>query len=389
MTQTIRSLLVSIAAAGAAATLAVGTPVAARQDGLDLSAVSLPAGFHISVYADHVDGAREMTLGPSGVVFVGSRTPGRVYALVDRDGDHTVDDVKVVASGLREPNGVAFRAGSLYVATPSSILRYDDIGARLDNPPAPVTVRDNLPTPGVNHYWKFIAFGPDGKLYIPAGAPCNICEPPPMSGTILRMNPDGSDLEVFAKGVRNSVGFDWNPATHELWFSDNGRDMLGNDVPSDELNVAWKPGLNFGYPYCHQGDVADPEFGSKMPCSETEPPALKVGPHVASIGMRFYTGSMFPASYRNAIIVAQHGSWNREIPIGYRVMVVHVDGRRVTGYEPLVDGFLPGVRFSAPNGRGTGAPAMARPVDVLVMPDGSVLISDDSGNRVFRVTYGS
>ena len=244
-----------------------------------------------------------------------------------------------------------------------------------------------FPASKAGHTWKYIAFGPDGLLYLSAGAPCNVCLPPPMEASILRMKPDGSDLEVFAEGVRNSVGFDWHPVSHEMWFSDNGRDMLGDDNPNDELNVAWKPGLHFGFPFCHQGDVTDPQFGAQRACSTTEPPVLKVGPHVASIGLKFYTGSMFPPNYKNGVIVAQHGSWNRSIPIGYRVMVARTDGRRVTSYEPLVDGFLPGVKAGAPNVRGTGAPAIGRPADVLQMPDGSILVSDDLGNRLIRVSY--
>jgi glucose/arabinose dehydrogenase len=209
--------------------------------------------------------------------------------------------------------------------------------------------------------------------------------PEPMTAAIVRMKPDGSGREVFAEGVRDSQGFAWQPVTHELWFTDNGRDMLGDDVPNDELNVAWKAGLHFGFPYCHQGDVADPEFGAQRACSTTEPPVLKLGAHVAGLGFTFYTGNMFPASYKNAAIIAEHGSWNRSTPSGYRVMVAHTDGRRVTGYEPLVEGFLPGA--GAPGGRGAGAAANGRPADVLQMPDGSILISDDSGNRLIRVSY--
>ena len=247
---------------------------------------------------------------------------------------------------------------------------------------------DRGPNPNDGHTWKFIGFGPDGLLYISVGAPCNVCLSPPLVSAILRMKPDGSHLEVFAEGIRNSVGFDWHPTSRELWFTDNGRDGLGDDLPSDELDVAWKAGLHFGFPYCHQGDVADSAFGAQRACATTEPPALKLGAHVASLGFTFYTGSMFPAHYRNAVIVAEHGSWNRSKPSGYRVMVAFTDGRRVTGYEPFLDGFLPGPPDSVPGGWEATRSALGRPVDVLQLPDGSVLISDDTRNRLLRVSYG-
>ena len=372
--------LLSIALAPALATVARAH---AQQAGQWVA----PPGFHVDVFADDVDNARDMVLGPQGTVFVGSMRAGKVYAVVDRNGDHKADRVVVIASGLDQPNGVAMRNGALYVATASRILRFDDIERHLDAPPAPVVVRDNLPNPSAGHTWKFIAFGPDDLLYMSVGAPCNVCLSPPMVSAIVRMKPDGSNLETFAEGVRNTVGFAWHPVTHELWFTDNGRDMMGDDVPSDELNVAWKKGLHFGFPYCHQGDVADPEFGAQRACSTTEPPVLKLGAHVASLGFTFDTGSMFPASYRNAVIVAEHGSWNRSVPSGYRVMVARTEGRRVTSYEPFVEGFMPGARGALPGGRAAARAALGRPVDVLQMPDGSVLISDDTGNRILRVSY--
>ena len=343
----------------------------------------LPAGFQADVFAEKVENARSMALGPQGTVFVGSQYAGKVHAVVDSDGDHKADKVVVIASGLDQPNGVAVRNGALYVATASRLLRFDDIEKHLDAPPPPVTVRDDLPNPKAGHTWKFIAFGPDDMLYMTVGAPCNVCLSPPMVSAIVRMKPDGSGMEAFAEGVRNSVGFDWHPVTRELWFTDNGRDMLGDDVPNDELNIAPKAGLHFGFPYCHQGDVTDPEFGAQRACSTTEAPVQKLGAHVAAIGFTFYTGDMFPASYKNAAIIAQHGSWNRSTPSGYRVMAAKTDGRRVTGYEPLVEGFLPG----AEGGRGATKAATGRPVDVLQLPDSSILISDDRGNRLIRVSY--
>ena len=365
---------------------AAGLAVSGRQAEAPLGQLVLPPGFRAAVFADNVTNARSMALGPQGTVFVGSRTGDKVHAVVDENGDHKADRVVMIASGLDSPNGVAIRNGALYVATASRILRFDDIEKHLDAPPAPVVVRGDLPNPRAGHTWKFIAFGPDDMLYMSVGAPCNVCVSPAMVSSIVRMKPDGSGMEVFAEGIRNSVGFDWHPVTRELWFTDNGRDMLGDDVPNDELNVAWKPGLHFGFPFCHQGDVSDPQFGAERACSTAEPPVLNVGPHVAAVGMAFYTGTMFPDTYKNAAIIAQHGSWNRSTPSGYRVMVARTDGRRVTSHEPLVDGFL--AKGAATSGRGAGAAAMGRPVDVLQMPDGSILISDDSGNRLIRVSYG-
>lgn len=344
----------------------------------------VPKGFHVDIYADKVENARQMALGPKGTLFVGTRTAGKVYAVVDSNGDQKADRVIVLASGLNQPNGIAVRDGALYVATAERVVRYDDVEEHLDSLPAPVVVRDSLPNPGTGHSWKTIAFGPDGLLYMSVGAPCNVCVSGPMVSAILRMKPDGSNMEVFAEGVRNSVGLAWHPVTKELWFTDNGRDRMGDDVPSDELNVAWKPGLHFGFPYCHQGDVKDPEFGAQRACATTVRPARKLGAHVAALGLTFYTGKMFPPRYRNAAIIAQHGSWNRSSPSGYRVMVARTNGRRVTSYEPLVEGFIPS---GSPGGWEAGRAAIGRPAAVLQLPDGSILISDDTGNRILRVTY--
>jgi glucose/arabinose dehydrogenase len=351
-----------------------------------LAKATLPPGFHLSVFAEGVASARGMAVGAKGTVFVGSMDARTVYALVDASGKHTNATVKVIATGLLKPTGVAFHDGSLYVAAQTKIVRFDNIEANLDNPPAPVTVIDKLPA--MHHDWKFLAFGPDGWLYVSDGSPCNVCEnADPRFSSILRLKPDGTNLEVFANGVRNSVGFDWDPITHNLWFTDNGRDDLGNDIPNDELNVATKAGEHFGFPYCHQGNISDPTFGAKRPCSEFTPPAQFMGPHVAAIGMRFYAGSMFPASYKNAIFIAQHGSWNKvDAPSGYRVMVAHVSGAKVTSFEPFIEGFMQGVRGVA-RGSSLNGNALARPADVQPLRDGSLLVSDDQGGRVFRVTY--
>jgi glucose/arabinose dehydrogenase len=386
MSISIRSTVaaLSLLASGLTAPERVSAQMPAQAPAVPPSQLVVPAGFHVEAFAEKVEGARSMALGAGGTVFVGSQRAGKVHAVIDRDGDHKADRVVVIASGLDQPNGVAMRNGALYVATTGKILRFDDIERRLDSPPAPVVVRDSLPNPSAGHTWKFIAFGPDDMLYMSVGAPCNVCESPPMVSAILRMKPDGSNLETFAEGIRNSVGFDWHPVSRELWFTDNGRDALGDDVPSDELNVAWKQGLNFGFPFCHQGDVADPQFGAQRACSTAEPPVLKPGAHVAAIGFTFYTGTMFPATYKNAAIIAEHGSWNRSVPSGYRVMVARTDGRRVTSYEPLVTGFIPS---GAPGGWGATRAAGGRPVDVLQLPDGSILISDDAAGRLLRVSY--
>jgi glucose/arabinose dehydrogenase len=369
-------------------TVALGlvASAAGQSPSVPLEKLKLPPGFHISVFAENVPSARGMALGAKGTVFVGSMNGGQVRALIDRNHDGTADDVKIVASRLQQPVGVAFHKGSLYVSSITRIVRLDNIEDKLDTPPDPVVVYNGLPNNG-GHTWRFIAVGPDELLYMGIGAPCNVCEElnQPLFATIARMKLDGTGLEVFAHGVRNTVGFDWHPVTHNLWFTDNGRDELGDDLPSDELNVAPAAGLHFGFPYCHQGDSADPTFGAKRPCSQFQPPAQKMGAHVAAIGMRFYTGAMFPGEYRNAIFIAQHGSWNRSVPAGYRVMVARTDGRQVTSYEPFVEGFLQGTRSSSP--RGATADQFGRPADVLVLADGSLLVSDDSGGRIYRVTY--
>jgi glucose/arabinose dehydrogenase len=298
-----------------------------------------------------------------------------VWALRDTDGDGVADKRWRIASGLFMPNGVAFREGALYVAEVNRILRFDGIEDRLDDPPTPVVVRDDYPDKK-HHGWKFIAFGPDDMLYVPVGAPCNVClEEDARFASITRMSPDGSAVEVFANGVRNTVGFDWHPETGEMWFTDNGRDWMGNDIPPDEINRAPKPGMHFGFPFCHGNDIADPEFGDQRPCSEFTRPAQRVGPHVAALGMRFYEGGMFPEKYRGQIIYAEHGSWNRVNKIGYRVAMVPLDDGEPTGVKPFITGWLRGKKV------------WGRPVDVQELPDGSLLISDDHAGAIYRVTY--
>jgi len=339
----------------------------------ELNELTLPPGFRIAVYTADVPNARQMALGPPGVVFVGSRSEGKVYAVVDRDGGNRT--VHVLASGLNMPSGVAFRDGALYVAAVSRILRFRDVARDLAHPPKPEIVTDAYPS-DAHHGWKFIAFGPDGRLYVPVGAPCNICAPPgPLHATITRLDLAGGRPEVVARGVRNSVGFDFDPASGDLWFTDNGRDWLGDDQPPDELNHLTKVGEHFGFPFCHGNGLRDPEHNAGHACSEFTPPARELGPHVASIGMRFYTGRMFPEKYRGGVFIAEHGSWNRSTPIGYRVSFVRIENGRATSYEPFAAGWL------------KGTAASGRPADVLVMPDGALLVSDDKAGRIYRITY--
>lgn len=350
----------------------VAVEVARGPQSLDF--VKLPPGFRIEMFAEDVPGARSLARGEGGTLFVGTRDR-RVYAVTDRDADGRADAVKVLADDLSTPNGVAVRDGDLYVAEVGRILRYDDIEKHLDAPPKPVVVTEALPKDR-HHGWKFIAFGPDGLLYVPVGAPCNVCEKEdPRYASLLRMKPDGSGQEVFASGIRNTVGFDWQPETKVLWFTDNGRDLLGDDLPPDELNRAPKAGMHFGFPYVHAGDIPDPEFGKGHDPSEFAPPAMKLGPHVASLGMRFYTGKSFPEEYRGDIFIAEHGSWNRSTPLGYRITRVDVEGGEAKSYSVFAEGWL------AP-----GA-TRGRPVDVLVLPDGSLVVSDDHAGCLYRIRH--
>ena len=349
--------------------------------------ISIPEGFSISFYSNPVSGARSLALGTNGTLFVGTRGVGTVYALSDTDGDNFAETVYEIDKSLDTPNGVAFRNGDLYVAEADKIIRYEDIENHLSSPPEPVIVIDMFPRVVNQHDWKFIRFGPDGKLYVPFGAPCNVCKRnDERYAAILRMDPDEpnldeSDLEVFAHGVRNTVGFDWHPGSGELWFTDNGRDNISNDQqitdnsPPDELNRAGSAGLHFGFPYCHGTDVSDPDFGSMRACSEFTPPELELPAHVAALGMRFYTGSMFPAPYKNSIFIAEHGSWNRSTPIGYRVTLACFRPGKEVSYQVFAQGWL--------KSDGT---AWGRPVDVLVAPDGALLVSDDRRGAIYRIS---
>lgn len=341
---------------------------------VQLEKIQLPPGFQIEIYAQGVENARQMARGGEGTVFVGSRRAGKLWALTDADGDQRAETVRLVDEGLNMPSGLEFRDGALYVGAVDRILRYDNIEARLDNPPRPVVVTDALPDKA-HHGWKYLRFGPDGKLYIPVGAPCNICDEKGFA-EIRRMNADGSGMEVYATGIRNSVGLAFHPDNGQLWFTDNGRDMLGDDLPADELNYAPRPGMNYGFPYCHQGDLPDEEFGKGKDCADYTPPVANLDPHGAALGLAFYTGSMFPAEYRNRLFITQHGSWNRTEKIGYRVLVLDVqpDGK-VLDQRAFAEGWL------------QGQAVWGRPNDVMVMPDGALLVSDDMAGVIYRISY--
>ena len=346
---------------------------------LPLERLNLPEGFEISIYAKGIDEARSMAMGDDGTLFVGTRTANNVYAVQDLDGDYRADRTIVLDTTLETPNGIAFRDGALYVAEVNRLLRYPDIEQNLSNPPEPEVIYDDYPTE-FHHGWKYIAFGPDDKLYVPVGAPCNICDSAVVDqryASITRMDPDGSNREIVAHGVRNTVGFTWHPETAELWFSDNGRDFLGDDLPPCEINRVSEVGQHFGYPFCHGGDIKDPEFGDQRPCADFEKPVQNLGAHVAPLGIKFYTHNTFPEAYRGHLFVAEHGSWNRTAKVGYRIMLIRLDGNEAVSYEPFIDGWLDDETQDQ----------FGRPVDILFLDDGSMLISDDYGDAIYRVTY--
>ena len=363
---TVRQLMLSLTGS----VLLVSLDLFAQND-LDLNDISLPPGFSIEIWTDEVPNARSIALGEDGVVFVATRRDGRVYAVVPSSS--SAPTVVTLAEGLKMPNGVAIHDGDLYVAENHRILRFNDIASHLEDTPDPDVVIDTLSTE-THHGWRYIDFGPDGKLYIAIGAPCNVCEREGFAN-ISRMNPDGSAQEIVASGIRNSVGFTWHPETGDLWFTDNGRDMLGDDTPAGELNHAPRSGMHFGFPYCHGGDVPDPEFGEDRRCDEFAAPAQKLGPHVAPLGMLFYTGDMFPDEFAGQALIAEHGSWNRSRKIGYRISLVRMIDGRASGYETFAEGWLSDEQVSG------------RPVDLLVYSDGSLLVSDDQNGVIYRISY--
>ncbi len=344
---------------------------------LQISKLKLPPGFKIDVWAD-VPNARSLARGTKGTIFVSNLAANDVYAVVDKDGKR---EVKKILKGLTAPNGIAFMDGTLYVAERNQIKKYENIEDRLDNPPEGILVVDGIdPTNGPGHFWKYLTVGPDKKLYFNIGSPQNIIIPNYVQGAIMRLDPKTGRLERVATGVRNSVGMTFHPVTKKLWFTEHGRDWMGDDKPNDELNTVSKEGENFGYPFCHQGDIPDPLYGKYASCDQFTPPALKLGAHVAPLGLHFYTGNMFPAEYKNNLFIARHGSWNRTTKQGYDLMRVTLDANgKVAKYEPFLTGFLLDEK---------GDPPMwGRPVDMLVMPDGSMLMTDDYNGIIYRISY--
>ena len=352
---------------------------------LFLEKIVLPEGFEIKIYADDVENARSMAISPLGTIFVGNRNEDNVFALKDTDGDNVIDKKYLITNKLKNmPNGVAFHDGDLYVAEVNKIWKFENIEENLSYADKfdeyleePILISDDFPSDR-HHGWKYISFGPDGKLYVPVGAPCNICESrDEIYASITRMNPDGSNREIYVKGVRNTVGFTWHPETKQLWFTDNGRDMLGDNIPPCELNKVTGKDQHFGYPYCHGDDIGDPEFGGEYSCSDFVMPVQNLGPHVAPLGLKFYTGKMFPDEYKGDIFIAEHGSWNRSKKIGYRISRVKIENNKSVGYETFIYGWLDDDEQEA----------WGRPVDILILEDGSMLISDDKANAIYRVTY--
>ena len=360
------------AGVGAALAPVPAFPIATAADKLPVAKIKLPPGFKAEVWAAEVFDARGLRQGDKGTVFVSSLFgAGKIYAIVDKGGKR---EVKTIADKLFLPNGIEFHNGALYVATPKDITRYDGIEDKLDNPGKPAMVYDKLPGE-VPHGWKYIRVGPDKKLYYSIGAPCNICEITGDFAKIFRMNLDGSGVEVVAKGVRNTVGFDFDPKDGSLWYTNNGRDWLSEDLPNDSLNHVSKIGQDFGFPACHQGDMADPDFGWGTDCKKFTQPALLTGAHAGTLGMQFYTGKMFPAKYRGAMFIARHGPWNRTLKYAADIVVAWPDGKGGARMEPFMTGLVENNAY------------LGRPVDVLVLKDGSMLVSDDHNGAIYRISY--
>ncbi len=352
-------------------------PTVTPADKLPLDKIKLPAGFKAEVWSSGHPAARTMVEGPKGTIFMGTRQLGRVYAITNKDGKR---EAKVLLQGLTQPNGLAIKDGALYVLAINRVFRYDNIEDKLDNPGAGVELTDKFNLPDtVHHNWKYADFGPDGKLYVQVGANCNICEiNPGIHGQIRRYNADGTGMEIVARGIRNTVGFDWHPVTKELWFTDNGRDWAGNAGPEDELNRVAKgqEGAFYGFPYCHANGIPDPDVKKPNACAGVTLPAALTGPHSAGLGIKFYTGGMFPKSYQNVAFIARRGSWNREQKFGYDVAVA-----RISGGKAKIEPFLTGLLDEKAN------TFHGRPTYVHQMKDGSLLVSDEQNGAVYRITY--
>ena len=360
MTKFFRSLNLSLAAFFACSALLA----------FDMPEINLPDGFQIEVLTDQVPGARSMALGDKGTLFVSTMREGNVYAISGIDSE---PNVLTIASDLYMPNGIAFKDGNLYVAEVHRVLKFENIEDRLTSPKSRI-INKSYPTDR-HHGWRYIAFGPDGKLYIPIGAPCNVCNETDYA-VITRIDADGSNKEVIAHGIRNTVGITFHPQTNELWFTDNNKDMMGDDIPPGELNRLSKEGEHFGFPFCHGTDIPDNDgYDSLGSCSDVTPPVQELDAHVAALGLKFYTGSMFPDEYKNQIFIAEHGSWNRSKKSGYRITLVRLDGNRAVSYEVFADGWM------------KNEETLGRPVDLLVLPDGSMLLSDDDNGVIYKITY--
>lgn len=353
------------------ATLAVSIPAVAEEAALPLERIRLPPGFSISLWA-RASNVRDMTLGKDGTVFAGSLSAGKVYAIREKNGSR---QVSIIASGLNSPAGVAWHNGSLYISAIDRIVRLDQPGEETGNSGQPVVVTTHYPA-DKHQGWKSIAFGPDGMLYVPVGAPCNICEADPERYALIsRIKPDGTEADVYARGVRHSGGLDWHPETGELWFTDTGRDWMSDDTPPDELNHAPRKGLHFGYPYCHAGDIPDPKFGAKRDCKKLTPPAARLPAHGAAAGLRFYTGNLFPAEYRHQIFIAEHGAPSHRTQNGYRLRLVRIANGKVIKQEIFAEGWL------------HEQTVWGKPSGLLVMPDGALLVSDDLAGAIYRISY--
>jgi glucose/arabinose dehydrogenase len=354
-------------------------PTATPVEKIPVDKIKLPAGFKAEIWSSGHPGGRTMVMGNKGTVFMGSRLIGRVYAVTNKDGKR---EAKVLFQGLTQPNGLAFKDGSLYVFAINKVLRYDNIEDKLDNPGEPVDLTEKFGLPDtVHHNWKYVDFGPDGKLYVQVGANCNICEiNPGIHAQIRRYNADGSGMEIVARGVRNTVGFDWHPVTKELWFTDQGRDWAGDAGPQDELNRVAKgrEGAFYGFPYCHANGVPDIDIKIPNPCAGVVLPAALTGPHSAGLGIKFYTGNMFPKSYQNVAFIARRGSWNRDQKFGYDVVVARTSGSRAR-VEPFMTGLLD-EKANEFHGR---------PTYVMQMPDGSLLVSDEQNGAIYRISYAA